>query len=47
MAAAVPFAKVAKIANNRCESSLTPSKIHSERAENDDIFAIFAITFAN
>jgi hypothetical protein len=43
-AAATPFAN---FANHRCESSLTPPTIHSEREENEDLFAIFAIPFAN
>jgi hypothetical protein len=44
LAAADPFAN---FANNRCESSLTPPMIHCERAENEAIFANFAIPFAN
>jgi hypothetical protein len=47
LAAAVPFAKIANFANNRCESSLTLPMIHSKRAENEDLFAIFAIPFGN
>jgi hypothetical protein len=43
-AAAAPFDN---FANNRCESSLNPPMIHTENAENEDLFAIFAITFAN
>ncbi len=44
LAAAAPFAK---IANYRCESSLTPPIIHSKRAESEDIFAITFGNFAN
>jgi hypothetical protein len=42
LAAAAPFAKIANFANNRCKSSLTPPMVHRQRAENEDIFAIFA-----
>jgi hypothetical protein len=37
-AAAAPFAN---FANNRCESSLTPLMIHTECAENEDLFCQF------
>ena len=44
MAAAAPFAK---IANNRCKSSLTYPTCHSESAENEDFLAITFANFAN
>jgi hypothetical protein len=47
LAAAAPFANFANIANNRCESSLTPPMIHRQCAENEDIFAITFGNFAN
>jgi hypothetical protein len=43
-AAAAPFDN---FANYRRESSLNPPVIHRQHAENEDIFANFAITFAN
>jgi hypothetical protein len=47
LAAAAPFAKIANFANNCGESSLISPMIHSQHAENEDIFVIFTITFAN
>ena len=44
LAATAPFAN---FANQRCESSLTSPMIHSQRAENEAIFDIIAIPFAN
>jgi hypothetical protein len=47
LAAAVSFAKIAKFANNRGESSLTSPMIHGEREKMKTLFAIFAKTFGN
>ena len=44
MATTPPFAN---FANNRREFSLNPPIIHGEFAENEAIFDIIAITFAN
>jgi hypothetical protein len=41
------LAAAALFANNRGESSLNPPMIHRQHAENEDIFANFAIRFAN
>jgi hypothetical protein len=47
LAAAAPFTKIANFANNHRESSLIPPVSHSECATNEDIYAIFDISFVN